>query len=924
MTRIFDSKRIINTSIGILALFIFALASHLAWDGYRKQAAGHRIVRTNAMADRIIEAAGIEAVERGMTAAGLASKRRVDAGMRQKIRGLRDQGDARWREALATAREIAQMLPPAAGFHAVLTQAVAAHAALAAARERVDETLARRRRAIEAREWFDISSRFIANTSLLRETAFTPADSPSEITQLNLTVKHRAWLMSEYAGMERGLLAIFISAEQPLPPEMLESLYAFRGVVDQNAGMFQIMKNLPDTDPRIRHAIEGMERGFLGRFNETRAAVYRGIRKGAYPMGGEAWLKSATDAIGSVLAVAAATSRVIEEKATQDAARGERIFVTQIALLLLTLGLAIGSILRVRKTADTLFHEKERAEVTLHSIGDAVITTDADARIEYLNPIAETLTGWTITEAKGRALKEVFHIVSGLTREPLTNPVERCLREARIVGLENNTVLMSRNGIERAIEDSAAPVRNRQGDIVGAVMVFYDVTLMRNAPHLLSHHATHDALTGLVNRREFERRLTELVERAKVRDEQHVLCYLDLDQFKLVNDTCGHIAGDKLLRQLSFLLKNRVRDTDTLARLGGDEFGVLIDSCHLEPAQRLADDIVRVVNEFRFVWEGTTFEIGVSIGMVPITRECGSPVEVLSQADAACYAAKDKGRNRVQLYAHEDAELQRRQNEMHWVSRIRKALEEDRFTLHCQAIVPVQATHAPRRYCEALVRMLDESGAIVPPTAFIPAAERYNLMPAIDRWVIRRALGALDRSGGGDPACASHADRREGARMCFINLSATSLADKQMAEFIRAEIEARGGPAQSLCFEITETAAVAHLDSAIAFMRQLKELGCRFALDDFGSGMSSFAYLKNLPVDYLKIDGTIVQNIADNQTDYTMVDAINRVGQVMGIKTIAEYVETDAIHAKLKELGVDYAQGFGIHRPCPIGEQLTE
>src|SRR3989338_2853237 len=446
-----------------------------------------------------------------------------------------------------------------------------------------------------------------------------------------------------------------------------------------------------------------------------------------------------------------AASEVIAEKAQDMVGQARRAAVLQGTIAAIAFALAVVSFVRVKKTADAMFHDKELAEVTLHSIGDAVITTDAGARVEYLNPIAETLTGWSTKEAKGRPLSEVFHIITGAPRQPQVNPAEKCLKEDRIVGLENNTVLIARDGTERVIEDSAAPVRDREEKVVGAVMVFYDVPLMRNSTHLLSYHATHDALTGLINRRDFERRLTRLVENAKLGNAQHVLCYLDLDQFKVVNDTCGHIAGDKLLRQLAFQLKDRIRDSDTIARLGGDEFGVLLESCPLDAARRLTDGLIRVVNDFRFVWEGKTFEIGVSIGMVRITPESASPVELMSQADSACYAAKEKGRNRVQIYEPGDTELLQRQGEMHWVGRLQKALHEDRFTLFSQPIKPLLNGADHRRYQEVLLRMVDEAGNIVPPMEFIPAAERYNLMPAIDRWVLRKALAAFAPQRGGAP-----------------------------------------------------------------------------------------------------------------------------------------------------------------------------
>jgi diguanylate cyclase (GGDEF)-like protein/PAS domain S-box-containing protein len=556
-----------------------------------------------------------------------------------------------------------------------------------------------------------------------------------------------------------------------------------------------------------------------------------------------------------------------------------------------------------------IHREKELAQVTLQSIGDAVITTDGEGRVTYLNPVAEHLTDWTTADAAGRPLPEVFNIVNEFSRQPVENPVDRVLRTGRVVGLANHTVLIARDGREFSIEDSAAPIRDREGGILGVVLVFHDVTEKRDMVRKISWQASHDALTGLVNRREFEHRLAELVQAAKNRGTRHALLYIDLDQFKVINDTCGHAAGDNLLRQVTFLMQAKVRETDTLARLGGDEFGVLLENCPPEQAHRIARELLGVIKNFRYVWQDKSFTIGASIGLVTIDPDSDSPESLLIAADTACYAAKDKGRNAVQRWHPEDRDLALRRREMDWVTRVNKALEEERFLLYCQPIVPV-SENPDMTHFEILLRMRDEENRLVSPAAFIPAAERYNLITGLDRWVVQRALNWLAAHPGQDIRCA-------------INLSGQSVAEESFLDFLIDQVRGTGIPPGNICFEITETAAISNLDHAVRFIGELRSLGCRFALDDFGSGMSSFSYLKNLPVDYLKIDGAFVREMEHNPMDCAMVEAINHVSHVMGIETIAEFVENDAILDKLKTIGVDYAQGYGIAKPVPLCETET-
>jgi len=558
-----------------------------------------------------------------------------------------------------------------------------------------------------------------------------------------------------------------------------------------------------------------------------------------------------------------------------------------------------------RHLAETaVFQAKERAQVTLQSIGDGVITTDAEGRIDYMNPVAESLTGWESREAQGGLIGEVLTVVDETTREARESPVMRCLREGRVLGLAEHTLLLNRRGQELAIQDSAAPIRDRAGNLIGAVMVFHDVSKERRLHRALHYQASHDALTGLINRREFENRLTAAVESARHgADAHHALLYLDLDQFKLVNDTCGHTAGDQLLKQITGVLQSRVRGGDTLARLGGDEFGILAQSCSLDQALRIGENLRQAIRDFRFIWQDGALAVGVSIGIVEITGETPTVANVMSAADVACYSAKDQGRNRVQLYKPDD--VPERHREMHWVSKLTRACDESRFELYYQPIVAIGENSNEREHFELMLRLRDETGALVGPAEFIPAAERYNVMPSIDRWVVRQALDrVVHRAGSGiEPFTIA------------LNLSGTSLNDERFLEYLIDELSGNEFSSGAVCFEITETAAIANLGNVVYFMRELKTRGCRFALDDFGSGLSSFMYLKTLPVDYLKIDGQFVENVTRDPVDRSMVEAISQVGRAMGIATIAERVESAEVLAELARLGIGFAQGFHIAAP---------
>ena len=556
---------------------------------------------------------------------------------------------------------------------------------------------------------------------------------------------------------------------------------------------------------------------------------------------------------------------------------------------------------------EALFREKESAQITLQSIGDGVVTTDAQCNIEYMNPVAEELTGWSIDDATGCPIDEVFRGFHEETCEPIENPLAVSIRRNRSIKSVRPTLLIRRDGNELYIESTASPIRNDRGDVSGGALVFHDVSEARELNRRLSYHASHDILTGLVNRREFEHCLERELKSAKARETSYALCYLDLDQFKIINDSCGHNAGDALLSQLGALLKSKIRWRDTLARLGGDEFGLLLESSTLEEAMSTADTLREAIREHKFTWDERSFSLGVSIGVVPITAENQDVATLLTAADSAAQAAKEAGRNRVYSYQEHDIDLMRRRREMQWAARINNALEDSRFELFRQTIQPLQKAETGMHY-ELLLRMRDENGALVSPDLFIAAAERYGITPNIDRWVVEHALRWL----------VSEADERERLALCSINLSGQSLTDDGFLPFVIQQFQHSGIDAEKICFEITETAAIASYAQASRFINALKELGCKFALDDFGTGLSSFGYLKHFPVDYLKIDGSFVREILHDPIDREMVRSINEIGHLTGKQTIAEFAENSEIITMLKGMGIDYAQGYGVSEPQRI------
>ena len=563
-----------------------------------------------------------------------------------------------------------------------------------------------------------------------------------------------------------------------------------------------------------------------------------------------------------------------------------------------------------RKSLETsLGRGKLQARITLESIGEGVITTDRNGTIDYMNEAAEQLIGCTRSAGIGKRLNDLISLVDEIDRSSLGDPVAKCLNERRRVNLGRRAFLLSKQAErEFSTELTASPIRGPDAQVAGCVVIFHDVSELRGLAREMSYQASHDALTGLVNRAEFERRLETALDSARGEGVGHVVCYLDLDRFKLVNDTGGHIAGDNLLREIGALLKQRVRDSDTVARVGGDEFAMLLAGCPLDKAQQIAEDVVQAVAGHQFAWQDRVFDIGVSVGLVEVGKDSGSAESVLGAADSACYIAKQRGRGRTHVYSARDEVMARERGEIQWLQRLQRALKENGFELYVQPIVAMGGSNRNGPAAEVLLRMRDESGSAILPVHFLASAERYQLMSHIDRWVVQTTLTAI---AGGAPHLPA-------GRTCNINLSAQTLGDDEFLEFIVDVLDHTGVSPERICFEVRESAVVSQLDQAQRFIDVLHGIGCRFALDNFGSGIGSFANLKNLSLDFLKIDGTYTRNLETDSVNREMVAAMVKLARTLDFQVVAEQVEDQSSFEALRELGVDFVQGYAVEKPRPL------
>jgi diguanylate cyclase (GGDEF)-like protein/PAS domain S-box-containing protein len=562
----------------------------------------------------------------------------------------------------------------------------------------------------------------------------------------------------------------------------------------------------------------------------------------------------------------------------------------------------------------SLGRSKRQAQYTLESISEGVITTDTEGRIDYMNRAAEVMTGTNRDEASRHKIGELFSLVDEADRRPLGDPVERCLAMRRRVNMGRRALMISRDGEqEHSIEITASPIRGPANSISGTVVVFHDVSEIRGLTRQMSYQATHDALTGLVNRREFERRLQEAMDAAHAEEATHVLCYMDLDRFKAVNDSCGHLAGDNMLREVAALIKDQVRDSDFVGRLGGDEFGTLLAGCPLNKARQIASDICNAVADYRFVWKDKIFNIGISVGLVEISQASGNLQDTLSAADSACYVAKQRGRGQIHVYSARDEAIARERGDIQWLRQLQDALHEGKFELAVQPIIATADNDDTGPAVEVLIRLPDDRGRFANTAEFLRPAERYQLMPQIDRWVVNAALAAIN---AGEIKLA-------GKRSCTINISGQTLADESFLEFVVEALDRSGVAPESICFEVNEGAVTSNIQHARRFIEVLHGIGCEFALDDFGSGLGAFSNLRNLPVDYLKIDGSYTRNLASDQVNQEMVSAMIKLARTMEFRVVAEQVEEQEDFDWLREVGVDFVQGNFVEPPTTLGKSGT-
>lgn len=580
------------------------------------------------------------------------------------------------------------------------------------------------------------------------------------------------------------------------------------------------------------------------------------------------------------------------------------IIVISVIIFILTILTSLYVINRITKTEKQLFFEKELAQITLHSIGDGVITVNKDYLIQTINPVAETLADVKSKDVIGKNILSIYEGESAKQRSKINENVAGSGTQRSLFDF----TLTKKDGTKYEIEHTIAPIIDQNKNILGAVIILRDVTEVRTMEKRLSYQASHDALTGLINRREFEVQLKQTLRNAQAQGVIHSICFIDLDKFKIINDTSGHAAGDEYLKQIPKIIQPLLRKSDVLARLGGDEFAIILNNCSIDKAKNLSNQIIDKIRNSRFSWGTNSFETGASVGIVPITKLTVSVSEVMSSVDAACYEAKDKGRNQIQVFEPDDAEFVRHKLETSWIQKIKSAIENNEFELYFQELRCINPKKSSVKIIELLIRLNDKE-QVIAPDSFIPSAERHNLMPMIDEWVIRNTFDFIKK----------YTKKHNADIRVAINLSGQSLSEDSILVLITESLKKNKKiKTENICFEITETAAIANMSKAIDFIAGIKKMGCTFSLDDFGSGLSSFSYLKNMDVDNIKIDGIFIRDINIDPINKIFVESIHNISKIMGINTTAEYIENEEVLNCIKDIGINYAQGYHISKPAPV------
>lgn len=892
----------------LLVVVVVAMAGRIGADVYQRHQDVDRLLEAERLTNVALELSAAIGRERGWTAAYLGSDKESGT-LRNSIVAYRKEVNDVWSRYLETLMDIRARYADSQKYDFAWSQLIRAKRDYDALRALVDSRTVEDIPA-QFENWFDTASDLVEFVWEMSRAISRPV--PRELGSIwyFTLVRDYAWTLSELAGQERGLLAYYITRGSPVVADHKEHLKSIAKKMEHSVYHLESVMEDAEVDEGVRDALQILRVRLYNRFALVRDEAYDEIDTGRYPLNGREWLEEATAAVESTLDVSSAIMDAFEKDLRVLYKSSRRDLIFTVSMLLLVCFIVLYAVNQIRELILRLHERRRMAEITLGSVGDGVITTDAAGNVIDMNPVAEKMTGWCKEDAVGESVQNVFRVQNRITRENETDVVAKCLSKGQVFVGSGEGVLVAADETETAIQHTVAPIHDVAGGVKGVVLVFYDLFSPLAEQRILSYHATHDALTGLANRWEFEKRLQSVCATEPSDRGVHALCVIDLDQFKVVNDTCGHDAGDLLLKQIAEVMRRHVRRTDLLARFGGDEFGLLLAHCERQRALEIAEQLRRVVTEMRFSYDGHTFTVGLSIGMVYLDSNETNPRQYLALADAACYAAKEKGRNRIHITDPNSLESKQLQGDAVWATRIREALLEDRFVLYCQPIVTCDAQQ-PFGY-EMLVRMRDIDGSLVMPGAFIPTAERHGLMTDIDKWVISKTLDAMSEMN-------EKSENRDDW-VAFINLSGASLTQDSMAEHLRQELNRHCGLASRLCFEVTETSAILNLPMARRFIKQFRALGSRFALDDFGTGLSSFSYLKELPVDYLKIGGAFVRDISDDPSNQEMVSATHRIAISMGMKTIAENVETEQAARWLNDLNITYMQGYWIKRPMPIYE----